>query len=547
VPILSDLITALNTTVSLTPEVPEENAIGLNNAINDYAIVRSELEGEKGRSEIFLSENEKLKRLLEEEQLGREKAEKDNANLRNRVGELEGRLMEEEGRRGGLEEREIRERERTEGKIAELTGEREMLKNELAHARDEAKKARAVVGGEIKRFVSAAEGERKARRRAEEEREEIRGGLEEVSVQLKEKEEQMDNVVAMMDVCRGRKAQAEEESKRWRERARELEKRLETEEGKSTTLSCMVGELQGSVKGLTERARGAQGERDEAERRAGRAEGEIEGIQEETERLRDSEIKLRVHAVPRLREEIEEMKDKVERIKRERGDWERRLKDEEREMERKKGETELLVYKLEDAEGRKEMAERREEEVRRERENMVEKISSLEVDLRRARESEEDAKGEAGKIRILLADVERGSERSAAEREREIERLQRRCDVLADIVKSLSCGEEMEREKEKEKENFGGGKLGEVEAGGGMGTTILTTQWPANSEGPPQRRTTLKEHVMTARNAYENLPPPSPADNDSGALLPRKIRGEVAGGRRKGAKRGRKKRGGDEA
>ena len=63
-------------------------------------------------------------------------------------------------------------------------------------------------------------------------------------------------------------------------------------------------------------------------------------------------------------------------VERERGEWERRLKDEERDMERRKGETELLVYKLEDAEGRKEMAERREEEVRKEMGGLVEKVRS---------------------------------------------------------------------------------------------------------------------------------------------------------------------------
>ena len=69
-----------------------------------------------------------------------------------------------------------------------------------------------------------------------------------------------------------------------------------------------------------------------------------------------------------------------ERVERERGEWEKRLKDEERDMERKKGETELLVYKLEDAEGRKEMAERREEEVRREIGELVEKVRSEKTD-----------------------------------------------------------------------------------------------------------------------------------------------------------------------
>lgn len=164
------------------------------------------------------------------------------------------------------------------------------------------------------------------------------------------------------------------------QRVAELEKRLETEEGKSTTLSCMVGEIQGTVKGLKDRLGTAEEERDEARRKANRVEGEMEGFRDEAERLRESEAKLRVHAVPRLREEIEEMRDKVERVERERGEWEKRLKDEERDMERKKGETELLVYKLEDAEGRKEMAERREEEVRREIVELVEKVRSEKTD-----------------------------------------------------------------------------------------------------------------------------------------------------------------------
>jgi len=99
------------------------------------------------------------------------------------------------------------------------------------------------------------------------------------------------------------------------------------------------------------------------------------------------------------------------------------------------GECELVRYKLENSNERLQIAERREEGERKRREELEERIEGLETSLGKARRM-----GMEGSR--LMREVEVRSCQGVAEREKEIERLNRRCSVLSEAVKTLSSERE---------------------------------------------------------------------------------------------------------
>ena len=106
-----------------------------------------------------------------------------------------------------------------------------------------------------------------------------------------------------------------------------------------------------------------------------------------------------------------------------------------KELEKVGGECELVRYKLENSNERLQIAERREEGERKRREELEERIEGLETSLGKARRM-----GMEGSR--LMREVEVRSCQGVAEREKEIERLNRRCSVLSEAVKTLSSERE---------------------------------------------------------------------------------------------------------